>query len=408
MAFGVDVKNTRAAQSTAARRDQEILDNARRISPVIAAEAVESEKLGRLSDTAFQALDAAGFFWMWLPEALGGTAVRPTTALEVYETITAADGSAGWVTMAISLNNAAATAFCGAEAVDALFSDRSNPPRLVGMASPRGQATKVDGGYLTSGKYQFGSGAAFANWFIGGVTVTENGKLRSYADGTPIPHVCIVPRKNVIVKNEWNCIGMEGTGSVDYEIPEQLVADGFTYLLVDATVQRGNPMWKCPMIVGYLGHIGIPLGLMKRALAEIAQIARTKRRPGYASVIADDPVFKSQFAMAEANYQAARSYIFELYRTAETAGENGIPVSRELQAHCQQACTWTQLVASDVTRFCQVWGGAEAVREPSALGRAFRNMHVATNHQLNDPLNLVNAVPALLESWQSIHRALQQ
>jgi alkylation response protein AidB-like acyl-CoA dehydrogenase len=405
MQFGVDVKNSRGTLMDSPR-DQDILDKTRHILPLIAAEATQSESLGRLSDPTFQALSNAELFWMWLPQELGGSAVRATTALKVYEEVAAADGSAGWVLMAISLNTAVATAYCGGSAVDALFADRSNPPKLVGMAAPRGEATVVNGGFLASGNYQFGSGAAYANWFIGGVTIKENGKLQYHADGSPVTRVCIVPRNSVIVTDEWNCMGMEGTGSVDYKLPEQFVPDGFAYLLPNGVLQRGLPIFNFPMSIGCLGHIGISLGLMKRALAEISHIAQTKKRPGYPSVIADDSVFKNQFATAEANYQAIRSLTFDLYFTAESAVAEGIPLSKELQSRCLQALSWAYLLGSEVMRFCHLWGCAEAVLEPSALGRAFRNMYVATNHQLNDQLNLVNAAPVLLETWQATHRSL--
>ena len=72
------------------------LERARAISDLIRDEALESERLGRLTDKVARALLDANLFSTLLPAADGGLGGDRVGFFEAVEEVARADGSAGW------------------------------------------------------------------------------------------------------------------------------------------------------------------------------------------------------------------------------------------------------------------------------------------------------------------------
>ena len=85
---------------TAARQmhatDPRPLDRAKAISALISAEALTSERLGRLTDKVAAAMLDANLFSIRLPVSAGGLSGSGVDLFEATEEIARADGSAGW------------------------------------------------------------------------------------------------------------------------------------------------------------------------------------------------------------------------------------------------------------------------------------------------------------------------
>ena len=76
-------------------------------------------------------------------------------------------------------------------------------------------------------------------------------------------------------------VGLRGTGSYDYTVPEQDIPWSFTMERTCIEPQRGGALFTAG-IAGYgcLGHAAVALGLMKRSLQEIVQARRQQEAPG--------------------------------------------------------------------------------------------------------------------------------
>lgn len=406
----MDVRSADAAAKNFAPLDlsrSDFIARARSITSLIRKEAATTESAGTLSKVVVEALKDLELFWMLVPTELGGGGANLTTAVEVLAEITCADGSSGWTLMANSTQTAIAAAFCGPSAIEAMFGG-GRRAITAGMFGPGGKSIETDGGYVGSGKFSFGSGCAHADWIAAGMLVLENGAPRRLAGGQPEVRVCFVPRERVQFKGNWDVNGLVGTGSYDYELPEQRIDRDFAFERTAVTPLRGGPVFSLGIAAfACAGHAAIPLGLMKRSLAELVGIAAKKTRPGYPSVIAEYPVFREQFSVQEASYQACRRYVLNVFEDAESTAESGQPLTAEQRARFRQAATWAHQVAADVVRFCHYWAGSESIRASSALGRCMRDMHVATQHVYVNPISLVDAAPALMNGWNAIYKEIQ-
>jgi alkylation response protein AidB-like acyl-CoA dehydrogenase len=380
---------------------------ARAIAPLVRSEAAATETSGTLSPNVVAAMRESELFWMLVPAELGGGAQSLTAAIEVIEEISCADGSSGWTLMANSTMTAVASAFCGEDAIDAMF---GNGRRAVtaGMFGPGGKSIEDVDGYLGAGRFSFGSGCNHADWISAGMLVMEDGQPRRLPNGQPEVRVCFMPRDKVIFKGNWEVTGLAGTGSYDYEVPEQHIRRGFTLERTANIPLRGGPAFTLGLAAfACAGHAAVALGLMKRALMEVVGSAVKKTRPGYPSVIADHPIFREQFSVQEACYQACRQYVLHVFGGAEGAASAGEPITMEQRARFRQATTWAHQIAADVVRFCHFWSGTASIRASSVMGRCMRDVYAATQHVFVDPVTLADAAPAIMEPWAAQLRDTQ-
>ncbi|MCG2621216.1 acyl-CoA dehydrogenase family protein [Arthrobacter sp. I2-34] len=369
----------------------DFVERARALAPLIESEAAAAEAQGKITEKVVEALKDSGLMWMLVPTEYGG-GLNTAQATEVIEEVSRADGSTGWVLMANSFGNAVISGFLPEGGSRDLY---AGPDKAIiaGMGAPVGKAVATDGGYIVQGKYRFGSGSHHATHIGFGLTlVNEQGEALDYLQA-------VVPREQVVFKGGWDVTGFVATGSQDFEIPEQFVDAKYVFSLQGAAVQKHAP-FATGVVIGILGHAGVALGLTARALQEVAGSSRQRFRGGYPTPVDQYPVFLSEFAKIEAEYQAARAYTLETFaKIDEYAVREGAP-SEELVARARQATTWTHDVLERVISKARLWSGSDAFRNPSGIGRAVRDAGVVTQHIFIDPITYVEAAPALLRSWQ--------
>jgi alkylation response protein AidB-like acyl-CoA dehydrogenase len=141
---------------------------------------------------------------------------------------------------------------------------------------------------------------------------------------------------------------------------------------------------------------------MRRALHELAKLSEGKQRLGYPAPVDEYPVFLSEFAKHDATYQAARAYVLNVLREAQDYADREGSLAPELGSRVRQACTWAHQVAEPIVSFARLWAGTKGFREPSPLARVGRDAAVAVTHLQVDPITLVDAAPALLDSWKTL------
>lgn len=388
-----------ATQVPDAALHEELLARARRIAPIISAEAETTESSGTLAPASVDALRETELFWCAVPKEVGGLGCDLVTTIEIIEEITRADGSSGWSLMANAMATCLAAAYLKDKAIDDMFGGSARPI-IAGMFGPGGKARQVADGYQGGGKFGFGSGCAHSNWMGSGLMVVDDNGPRLLPNGTPEVRICFLPRERVSFLGNWSVMGLEGTGSYDYEIPDQLVPEEFTFERSQQVQLRGGKQFALGLAAfGCAGHAAIALGLMRRALAEIAHISVRKKRPGTTATVAESAVFKHDFSVHEAMFHASRGFVLEVFGSAEQSAKKGHAVTPEQRQRFRQAATWVHNVASEVVGFCHLWAGSNAIRHPSPLGRCTRDMNVATQHVFVDQATLVDAAPVLLERW---------
>jgi len=349
---------------------------ARDLRPVLEADA---EGDGPLSDAVVEAMYDADLFGVSIPRETGGLELPILDALDVYAEIAAADGSAGWCLMASSTAAAYFGAWGGDETVEAMFGD--GIPIAAGQFAPKGTAVVAPGGYRISGQYQFGSGIAHAQW-VGAGLWTEG--------DSPEFRLSIAPKDQAQVTGNWDVLGLARTASYDYHFDDVFVPEGATFEFFAPERRRGGPMYDLGVLVlTASGHAGFAIGLVRRALDELAAKAATghQRMAGRTS-LADSERLQYDLGVLGSRFRSAELWVRDAFARSEAAAIAG-ELDQEAMLEARQATTFITQEGADIIRQAYLHAGTVGLRA-GPLNRCFRDIHAGTQHAVCSPASTLD------------------
>ena len=379
--------------TTLENREQTWLERTRALGPMIDSAAAADDTADKLSDEVVAAIDAAGLFAIMAPHALGGAEAHPGDVIDAISELSYWDGSAGWYSHAVMTGGAVAGAYLGDEAVARIFAG-NHFRRAAGQAAPTGKAERVPGGYRISGRFSFGSGTPHAEWVVGGYMLHEGGRPVLDAAGQPSMLIGLVPRETVRFLGNWHVLGLRGTGSYDFEVTEQVLAEDY-FFSASAPVQlRGGALYRMGfMAIPCISHASFALGAARRMLDEWLAYARTKPRgSGMATAL---HTFQRDFAAATADLHAADAYVRGTFATLFDAASND-EVTEAMRLEGQLATSHAFAVAKRTAQTAFSACTTRAVRDGNALQRCFRDIHAGSAHVLNSEQALIDAGAVLV------------
>jgi indole-3-acetate monooxygenase len=355
----------------------------RELVPDFRVRAAEGDQLATMPADLVQRAKAAGLFRVSLPQSLGGLELDPATAVQIFEEISRADGSAGW-TIVIG-NSTAFFAWLDPAVASELIGEH---PDFVStsMWAPLGRAIpSTDGtGFTVSGRWPFNSGCPHADWLQVGVFVSADGTApQMRASGAPDWRFVFIPASSAVIESSWDAMGLRGTGShhlslANVHVPARQLAAPFF-----EPARHDGPLWRIPLITQAGMYLAaVPLGIARRALDEFVAIATSKTRGPSAGSIGDDAAAQYQLAHAEGELAAARSFLFDCIAEIWAAACRGDePDLRQRARLLLAASTVTRSASAAVDRVFRL-AGAEAVFAHHPLQRCFRDIHTAGQHIL--------------------------
>ncbi len=364
--------------------DVDLLAAARSLRPLIEAEADATDESLTMTPAVVEAFEKTGLFHLMVPRELGGFEADCSTILDVFEELCHQDGSIGWSQMA----NASATSYCAfldPEVAREMVGNKSGSV-FAGQFAPRGQITRDGDGFRLQGEYSFGSGSGHASYIGGGgFVLDEDGNPEMLPSGVPAYLCYFVPRDQVEMKDGWDTIGLRGTGSFDYGIPEQVVDAAHTFWLFDHDVKVGGPFFGLgATALAGLGHAGWGLGVARRALDEMGKIATGGRaRMGSAPVV-EQQVFQREFGEKTFALNSVRALAHEVYGRMERRLHAGEQLGKPDNDEMMGAVAYLTQVCEDVAIWAYRFAGSQGLRNPSLVQRCFRDMMTGGRHVFVD------------------------
>jgi alkylation response protein AidB-like acyl-CoA dehydrogenase len=365
---------TTANGATALNQDTELIERARSIQPLLGENASWGDEHGELAPPVVDALHEGRFFYMWVPQSMGGYELSPTKSLQVISELAYGDASTAWVLMAAGLAVGTGAAYLGDAAVEELFSGERSPV-IAGQGTRPGKAVAEDGGYSLSGSWQFASGIKHAGW-IHTAAIVEGSDPPDY-------RIFVLPVEQGNLIDNWDVMGLRGTGSIDYTIDGVHVDDAWCHPAVIFESPRGGGLYQLG-IIGFamICHAGWALGVGRRMLDEF--LSMMHKKAGRAGQAMASDALQQDYARAEAKYLSAKALIFETWNGIEASMERGEPVSTRQQTMMRLALynmTWS---VHEVCMFVYTRGGTTALRA-GTIQRYFRDMHAGTQHVTSAP-----------------------
>jgi alkylation response protein AidB-like acyl-CoA dehydrogenase len=360
------------APAGGADRPGDLVAAARELQPLLRENGATCEDAGQLTDAVVDALHDNGLFGIWVPEQLGGAELDPVSSLEVIQSLAAVDASAAWVVMAAALATGTGGGYLGDEAVAEMF-EGPRFPVVAGQGTRPGTAVRDGDGYRLSGSWSFASGIKHAQWIHTLGTVEDTGE--------PLIFVLPVGKANLV--DNWDVMGLQGTGSIDYTIDDVYVPASFTHHGPTETPVRGGSLFTLGIMhLALIGHSAWALGVSRRMLDDLSALVRSKAgRPG---TMADSLHFQATYGEAEARWHAARAFVYETWRGASATITAGEALSVEQKTMLRLALYHATWAAEEISVAVYRAGGTTALRS-GPLQQYFRDMHAGTQHVTSAP-----------------------
>jgi len=340
----------------------------------IAARRDEFDRLSHVPREVIVKLKRAGVYRAATPKRFGGDALAPTAFLDMIERIAVADGSAAWVASFGSANvylaalPLATQAQIYAQGPDQVF---------AGGLFPVQPAQAVEGGWQVNGTWKFASGCKGADWLGVGIGVGNTGGAGA-APGKPRTAV-FRPHDVEIVEN-WDVVGMQGTGSHDLRVTDRFVADEWTFVRGgEPTVDE--PLYRYPTIA-YAAQVlaVVNLGLARAALDVANHMSGGRKTTTGAPQLADRAYYRIELAKAEAQLRSARAFFYDATDAVWQSILAGNPVTPDQVSLLRLAATQIAREGADVVHHAYRLGGTMAIYRTHPLQRLLRDSMVVTQH----------------------------
>ena len=357
-----------------------VIESARSVAKVFAAEAAEAERLRRPTDAAIAALVDSGVLRLMVPEIYGGFEADLDLYFDVILALSAGDTSLSWVANFYIEHH---WWFCQ---FPRTFQDEvfAAGPVVLAPASlaPNGTAEAVEGGWRLTGRWPWSSGVMHASWVIvGGLgqAGAERREARFFA----------LPRADVEVDDVWFIDGMSGTGSNDVVVDGAFVPAERAVSMTGMSSGRGlaaeihqAPLYRTPMLPILMLAATVPaIGAAQRGLAFFRDRLGDRKMANSVALHGDRASSQIRLARAELALavaeQRARAVVAEVMDRRDQATKLDRARWVAVLASIVHDCRATLLSISEAS-------GATAHFLGSALQRDVRDVNTMCAHMVFD------------------------
>jgi len=318
-------------------------------------------------------LVAAELIKLFVPTELGGSEASPLDGLAVTEELSYHDGSTGWCQM-IAMTTGVLGGYLPAEHAQTIYGPRESV--TGGLAAPMGEAHAADGGGLVvTGRWAWGSGTRHCTWIGGGTRLPTGGTGFVFFDPA-----------DVELLDTWRVAGLKGTGSTDYAVDSVHVPEGRWVQVGAAAPTSDGPLCRFSFF-GLLavGVCSVALGLARRAIDELVELAVVKAPQGSTRPLAERAPIQADVADAEASVRSAKAFLEDVVGDAWDAVVAGGVASDEQRRSIRLATTHATAASARSVDLMYTAGGGASIYDDSPLQRVFRDVHVATQHAMVAP-----------------------
>ena len=360
-------------------KNRKLIDFAENLFTTLRERASECEEIRQVPNKTITDLVDGGLIRSTVPRRLGGGEIDYRTAMLICAAISRGCGSTGLVA-ANMLGCALTTALWPEQAQRDVWGNSIDTIVTGTLIFPKGRAKEVDGGYVLSGRWPFGSGINASSWNMFGASVEESEKKSD-----PELRMFLVPKKDWKVIDTWRASSLRGTGSHDVEVIQKFVP---YYRTISVKEQLGDcapgckvntgPVYKLPIFAMFFSWIGsVVLGIAQGTVDDFVKITKSRITDYTAHKLRDLIPIQIKCAEARMSVNTARRIYLQNCDEAMTIvrGKN-LPSSAERIRWRGEGAFAARLCVSAVDLLYTASGGG-GLYDRNPISRAFRDIHGA-------------------------------
>jgi 3-hydroxy-9,10-secoandrosta-1,3,5(10)-triene-9,17-dione monooxygenase len=261
---------------------------------------------------------------------------------------------------------------------------RSSPRALIGSSFvfTAGRAERVEGGYRLAGRWPFSSGVDASDWMMLAAHVPSG------AAGKPEPRFFLVPCRDCTVIDNWQAMGLAGSGSKDVVVDNAVVPDHLSLPVMAGTtgahpgsaVNRGalyQLAWYA--LFGFVNG-ATALGIAQGAIEEFTTATRARVATASGQHLADFVTMQLRIAEAATLADAAETLMLKDCDEAMAIAASGRAATMEEKVRWRRDGAFAVRMSGRAVDLLFAGAGGSAIVETNPLQRALRDIHAAQGH----------------------------
>ena len=362
----------------------ELIARAKALAPKLAERAFAADRDGRVTEETIAEIAAAGLYRVMQPKRWGGYELDPRVFYTVQMALAEGCMSTAWMYGVVGVHPWQLALFPEQAQQDVWSQDSGI--RIASTYMPTGKAEPVEGGFNFSGRWGFSTGIEHCDWvFLGGLLPKKDGS------GALEHATFLVPKADVKVEENWDVLGLRGTGSHDIVIETAFVPEHRIHRTNDHSDagcpgRATNPGWlyRVPFTQVFQRAVSSAcIGALEGAITSFRQ--RSASHVGkHGNKMAEDP--NAQIAVTEAMMSAdqLRLVLFRNYARIVHCAKTGekMPVEERLMQRAQASAVpkITGERVDELMRAC----AASGTYKTNPIERIFRDIHQGRGHIANN------------------------
>lgn len=363
----------------------ELVARAAALKPNLRDRQRETERNRRVSDDSVVEIKAAELYKILQPARYGGFEHDLWTFTRCAAEIGAGCGSTAWV-YATAAQHQWQIGMYDDAAQEEVWGDT---PQAISASSysPGGTAVEVDGGYRITGKWLYCSGVLNSDWMILGARIAKDATSEPYTQG-----YVLVPKTDYLVEDNWDVVGLIGTGSNDVILNDVFVPSHRMLTLEQAlsgnppgAAVNGNELWRIPFFAAISLCLCAPaMGMAQGALETYVDMIGVRKTRGAAlsqpQSMAEFPTIQVRVAEASAAIDAAKMLVRRDCQDIMRIMAEGRALTTEERARNKGDLSFAVKMARQAVDLLYESVGGAGLSNDSKTQRYWRDVHGASKH----------------------------
>jgi 3-hydroxy-9,10-secoandrosta-1,3,5(10)-triene-9,17-dione monooxygenase len=354
---------------------------ARAMIPFLKEHAAAQEAQTYMTETVKNAFHDNGLFRYMQPKYWGGMELPYVSMVDLNDILAQGDASAAWTFTNLGGHHRLLSLWPMA-CQEEVWGNDPDVGIASGIAYFQGRGRRVDGGLEVSGKWGFSSGVDVSEWNMLACVVYDGDKAVDWC-------MSMIPRKDYEIIDDWQTLGMRGTGSRSVRcenvfVPQHRVVSMAVALpgheFPGLRVHK-NPMYRVPLSgFGGYGIGGVMIGNAQGALDDTIEHIQLRSTAYTGARMRDFQSVQYRIALAAGKIDAARHWLRHDCMEANDIVNAGGSFSVLDRMRYRRNSAMAAHMATEAVDTLHEMMGANGIFDHAPLQRRFRDAHAAGGH----------------------------
>ncbi|MGY8999551.1 MAG: acyl-CoA dehydrogenase family protein [Rhodospirillales bacterium] len=363
---------------------KKLIEDLQALVPILRERGSAAEEAGRIPEETIEDLKRINAFKAVVPKAYGGMEVDFPFIPQIFRMMGRGCVSTSWC-MGFLIYHNFQFGHYNRKAQEEAFGGVGYT-MAAGLVVPGGQATRVDGGFVLNGRWNYATGILHCDYLAMPAPVASEFD----PDGPPDFYRFYVPVEQIEVLDTWHVAAMKATGSRDVTLTDVFVPEhrGIPVKSLRERTSPGlqintGPLWQVPVMTFMaFGTVGSMVGAAEAVFEMVRDILKTKvgaysgdQQSGLMSQRIRIARIKMELDATIGLLEAKAEFVWETV-------QRGVTMSREQRAEMRMVVSHITKKCHEIVNELAHTAGTRSVYLDSPIQRFHRDVNALATHAI--------------------------